>query len=318
MRPRSPTLVASTYRCSTSILVSTGIVSDYPIVGIEWADAQEYCEFRGGRLPTEVEWEYVSKGGVSNQTTTLDENILASIESDCSEANGRLDLGACSSSILSVTMNAVDDNGFGVLGLHSGVSEWTADEYDPFVGCALEQGDTDGGSRALSELFCDIDGRLYRRPVETLLSESDESCLKASEDGVDGSCEVAQHFTGQCHDAFKTCYTDCGHNSSENDELGQSCLSDCFQAYEVCASACVHPESQITCVRMQLIDPQGEVNRQSCFPEPLCRRRGPRNSKQPHAVRSFARREPVAHVVKGANFQIDQAAKFGRAENWRQ
>ena len=61
---------------------------------------------------------------------------------------------------------------------------------------------------------------LYRRPVETLLSESDESCLKASEDGVDGSCEVAQHFTGQCHDAFKTCYTDCGHNSSENDELG--------------------------------------------------------------------------------------------------
>ena len=60
---------------------------------------------------------------------------------------------------------------------------------------------------------------------------------------------------------------------------------------------------------MQLIDPQGEVNRQSCFPEPLCRRRGPRNSKQPHAVRSFARREPVAHVVKGANFQIDQACE---------
>ena len=28
--------------------------SDYPVVGIEWADAQEYCEFRGGRLPTEV------------------------------------------------------------------------------------------------------------------------------------------------------------------------------------------------------------------------------------------------------------------------
>ena len=138
--------------------------SDYPVVGIEWADAQEYCEFRGGRLPTEVEWEYVSKGGVSNQTTTLDENILASIESDCSEANGRLDLGACSSSILSVTMNAVDDNGFGVLGLHSGVSEWTADEYDPFVGCALEQGDTDGGSRALSELFCDIDGRFVSTP----------------------------------------------------------------------------------------------------------------------------------------------------------
>ena len=109
MRPRSPTLEPDRTDAVRRYWSQRESFSDYPVVGIEWADAQEYCEFRGGRLPTEVEWEYVSKGGVSNQTTTLDENILASIESDCSEANGRLDLGACSSSILSVTMNAVDD-----------------------------------------------------------------------------------------------------------------------------------------------------------------------------------------------------------------
>ncbi|MGB0645885.1 MAG: formylglycine-generating enzyme family protein [Bradymonadia bacterium] len=283
--------------------------ADYPVVGIEWSDAQEYCEFRGGRLPTEVEWEYVAKGGVSNQVTTLDENILASIESDCNEVNARLDLGSCSSSILSVTMNTADDNGFGVVGLHSGVSEWTADEYDPYVGCAQNQGDLDDEALALSDLFCDVDDRLYRRPVETLLSESDDACLSASADGVNGSCELAQHFQGECHESFKACYTECGHASGSNEELGQSCLTACFEAYEACANDCLHPESLITCVRMQLIDPQGEVNRQSCFPEPLCRRRGPRNSRQVHAVPSFARREPMAHVVKGANFQTDLACE---------
>jgi formylglycine-generating enzyme required for sulfatase activity len=38
------------------------IHDDWPIVNITWDEAQTYCRWRGGRLPTEAEWERAARG----------------------------------------------------------------------------------------------------------------------------------------------------------------------------------------------------------------------------------------------------------------
>ena len=61
---------------------------DYPVMYVDWSQATAYCKWAGKRLPSEAQWEYAARGGLSGKRYAWGDDI------SCSNANyGREDLG---------------------------------------------------------------------------------------------------------------------------------------------------------------------------------------------------------------------------------
>ena len=113
---------------------------DHPIVNVNWHDAKAYCEWAGGRPPTEAEWEYAARGGQEGLRYPRG-NKISSQNAKYNSRDGTAPVGSYAA------------NGFGLYDMAGNVSECCSDWYgkDYYASSPAQdpQGPSEGAARVL-------------------------------------------------------------------------------------------------------------------------------------------------------------------------
>jgi hypothetical protein len=99
-----------------------GSAATHPYESVTWTAARDYCMARGGRLPTEIEWEFAARGPDSLLYVWGDYQLTANeLYSD----NGR-------NRIRAVTDFGADVSWVGAVGMSGNVAEWTSTIFEDY------------------------------------------------------------------------------------------------------------------------------------------------------------------------------------------
>ena len=100
-------------------LYDNPVYANYPIVGVSWDMASNYCAWIGGRLPSEAQWEKAARGSQGSQYP------WGNSEASCDVGN----FAGCVGALTDVTKYPDGASQYGVLDMAGNVFEWVNDFY---------------------------------------------------------------------------------------------------------------------------------------------------------------------------------------------
>ena len=99
--------------------------NEHPVVSVNWWQAYIYCIWAGGRLPTEIEWEYSCRAGSTTPYYSREKISYPKVNARFFED----DITLNSNRTVKATQ-AVTDHPFGLYHMHGNVCEWCWNTYD--------------------------------------------------------------------------------------------------------------------------------------------------------------------------------------------
>ncbi len=105
--------------------------ADYPVTMVTAAQAETYCVWRGGHLPTEAQWERLSNGGKGRRWP------WGGASANCERAN-LLGCGGIPSRVGSRAQSGASLEG--LFDLAGNVAEWVIDDYDSEIYASHKEG----------------------------------------------------------------------------------------------------------------------------------------------------------------------------------
>ncbi len=106
---------------------------NFPVVQISWEDAVAYAKWAGKRLPTEAEWEWAARGGISDAVFAWGNEAIDQGETKANTWQGRFpDQNTKRDGFYGAApVRSFKPNGYGLFEIAGNVWEWCADWYRP-------------------------------------------------------------------------------------------------------------------------------------------------------------------------------------------